>query len=143
MITFVEGDLFDSNMQTLVNTINCVGVMGKGIAKEFKERFPSVFVEYQVLCVNKDVFPYLHITPTGQHILNFPTKDHWRFPSKLEYITNGLDWFVTHYQGWGITSIAFPPLGCGNGGLRWSQVASIMQQKLSAVQIPIEIYAAR
>ncbi|MBI9031217.1 macro domain-containing protein [bacterium] len=141
------GDIFDSKMQTLVNTVNCAGVMGKGIAKEFKRRYPDMFEEYKNLCEAKeiklgqltiydakDIFSY-------NKILNFPTKDHWKSPSKLTDIVTGLDYFIENYQKWNITSIAFPPLGCGNGGLKWSYVGKIMYQKLYTLPIDIEIYA--
>lgn len=138
------GNIFDTTMQTLVNTVNCVGVMGKGVALEFKKRFPDMFKEYVKLCEQKQVHPgqpYFYQDFLGTSILNFPTKDHWRSPSKLEYIINGLDWFVANYQSYGITSIAFPPLGCGNGGLAWETVGPIMYGKLSQLPIEVEVYA--
>jgi O-acetyl-ADP-ribose deacetylase (regulator of RNase III)/uncharacterized protein YwgA len=138
------GDIFESKAETIVNTVNCVGVMGKGIALEFKKRFPQMFAEYVELCKNGQLHvgtPYLYRDLTGVSILNFPTKEHWRSPSKLSYIIDGLDWFVANYQQLGIHSIAFPPLGCGNGGLNWETVAPVMYQKLRDLPISIEIYA--
>lgn len=138
------GDLFESRMQTLVNTVNCVGVMGKGVALEFKKRYPEMFKEYAGLCESKKIqpgLPYLYHDLTGASVLLFPTKDHWRSPSRMEYIIRGLDWFVDHYQELGIQSIAFPPLGCGNGGLSWETVGPLMVQKLNKLPIEIEIYA--
>ncbi len=138
------GNIFDSNAKTLVNTINCVGVMGKGIALEFKKRYPSMFKEYTDLCKAKLIkpgVPYYYNDLTGTSIINFPTKDNWRSPSKLSYIIDGLDWFVSNYQELGITSIAFPPLGCGNGGLSWELVGPIMYNKLKDLPIDITIYA--
>ena len=138
------GNLFDSKAQTLVNTVNCVGVMGKGIALEFKKRYPLMFDEYSNKCKLKEVkpgTPYLYQDITGVSVLNFPTKDNWRSPSKLSYIVDGLDWFVRNYEQLGIRSIAFPPLGCGNGGLTWELVGPIMYNKLSTLPIDIEIYA--
>ena len=138
------GNLFDSKAQTLVNTVNCVGIMGKGIALEFKKRYPLMFSEYADRCRMKEVkpgIPYLYQDITGVSVLNFPTKDNWRSPSKLSYIIEGLDWFVNNYERLGIRSIAFPPLGCGNGGLTWELVGPIMYNKLSALPIDIEIYA--
>lgn len=138
------GNLFESEKKTLVNTVNCVGVMGKGIALEFKKRYPDMYKEYQELCRHNAVKPgqpYLYRDLTGASILVFPTKDHWRTTSKLEYVINGLDWFVNHYESLKIDSIAFPPLGCGNGGLKWEDVGPIMYQKLSKLPIDIEIYA--
>ena len=138
------GNIFDSKCKTLVNTVNCVGVMGKGIALEFKNRYPSMFQEYQRLCREGKVKPgqpYLYSDSLGNSILNFPTKDHWRSPSKFSYIEDGLTWFRNNYQSLGITSIAFPPLGCGNGGLKWEDVGPEMYQKLKDLPLEIEIYA--
>lgn len=138
------GNLFESNATTLVNTVNCVGVMGKGIALEFKKRFPNMYDEYVAMCeagIVRPGKPYLYQDFYGISILNFPTKDHWRSPSKLSYIISGLDWFREHYQEYQITSIAFPPLGCGNGGLPWDVVGPIMYNSLKDLPIDIEIYA--
>lgn len=138
------GNIFDTECSAVVNTVNCVGVMGKGIALEFKKRFPSMFDEYAYKCktgILKPGLPYFYEDLLGTKILVFPTKDHWRSPSRLSYIIDGLDWFVEHYKEYGIDSIAFPPLGCGNGGLSWSVVGPIMYQKLCSLPIQIEIYA--
>lgn len=144
MIKVLIGNLFESKVRTLVNTVNCVGIMGKGVAQEFKKRYPDLFTDYARRCAAKQVKPgepYLYADLFGTSILNFPTKDHWRSPSKVEDIIRGLDLFVEKYRGWGIDSIAFSPLGCGNGGLEWSVVGPIMYQKLSQLDIDIEIYA--
>lgn len=143
MINIIIGDIFSSKMQTLVNTINCDGVMGKGIAKIFKERFPEMFSDYRHKFENKHLKtgePYLYQSDSIK-IINFPTKNNWRSPSLLKYISDGLDYFVKHYQTWNIKSIAFPPLGCGNGGLDWKMVAPLMIQKLQDLALDIEIYA--
>lgn len=144
MFKALIGDLFASEAQTLVNTVNCVGVMGKGIALEFKKRFPSLFDDYAERCARKQVRlgePYLYSAAGGKLVVSFPTKDHWRSPSRLADIENGLDYFVEHYMEWGITSIAFPPLGCGNGGLEWSEVGPLIYGKLHKLPISIEVYA--
>lgn len=144
MIKVQIGDLFDSKMQTRVNTVNCVGVMGKGIAKLFKQKYPEMFEDYADRCRSQEIeegVPYLYTDMFGNRILNFPTKNHWKGLSNLESIKKGLDIIIENYQEWGIESIAFPPLGCGNGGLLWQQVGPIMYQKLSLLGIPIEIYA--
>lgn len=138
------GNIFESNATTIVNTVNCVGVMGKGIALEFKNRYPQMFNEYVEMCARKEIkpgVPYLYQDLLGNSILNFPTKDHWKSPSQLAYIINGLDWFVENYADLGIDSIAFPPLGCGNGGLPWELVGPIMYNKLNPLPIQIEIFA--
>ncbi|MDZ4482700.1 macro domain-containing protein [Bacillus cereus] len=141
MITYVKMDLFQSPAHVLVNTINTVGVMGKGIAKTFKEVYPDMFKEYQILC-EKELLTvgklWIYKTP-NKWILNFPTKKHWRSPSKIEYIEAGLQKFVKSYEEKGIDSIAFPPLGCGNGGLNWeSEVKPLMEKYLK--DLPIDIY---
>lgn len=138
------GDVFSSEMKTIVNTVNCVGVMGKGIALEFKNRYPEMYKEYVSLCKNKEIRPgkpYYYFDIWGNSVLNFPTKDHWRSPSKLSYIVSGLRWFRDNYEKLGITSIAFPPLGCGNGGLTWVTVGPLMYHYLSDLPIEVEIYA--
>lgn len=138
------GNIFDTTCSTIVNTVNCVGVMGKGIALEFKQRYPDMYDEYVYKCKSgliKPGIPYVYQDLLGTSILNFPTKDHWRSPSRLSYIIDGLDWFIAHYKDYNIESIAFPPLGCGNGGLSWSIVGPIMYNKLKDLPIKIEIYA--
>lgn len=138
------GNIFESNAKTLVNTVNCVGVMGKGIALDFKKKYPDMFKEYVQKCEAKDItpgIPYLYTDLYNTSIINFPTKDHWRSPSKLSYIISGLNWFRDNYESLGITSIAFPPLGCGNGGLSWSIVGPVMYSMLHDLPIEIEIYA--
>lgn len=138
------GNILDSKMQTLVNTVNCVGVMGKGIAKDFKEKYPTMYSDYIFRCEKKLVkpgIPYLYKDLMGVSIINFPTKNHWRSPSKLEDIVKGLKIFLLKYKEWGIQSVAFPPLGCGNGGLLWQDVGPILYQALSKTDIPVEIYA--
>lgn len=138
------GDIFSSRATTLVNTVNCVGVMGKGIAEEFKKRYPEMFKEYVSLCEAGQVrpgVPYYYHDLIGNSIINFPTKDHWKSPSKLSYIVSGLQWFCDNYVQLGITSVAFPPLGCGNGGLSWAMVGPVMYSFLKDLPIEIEIYA--
>lgn len=144
MLKILLGNIFDSKAKTLVNTVNCVGVMGKGIALEFKKRFPAMYEAYVDLCKKKQIqpgVPFYYSDLMGNSILLFPTKDHWRSPSKMAYIEDGLDWFISHYQELGITSIAFPPLGCGNGGLDWIDVGALMVKKLQKLPVDIEIYA--
>ena len=144
MIRVLIGNIFDSRMHTLVNTVNCVGVMGKGVAKEFKLRFPQMYLDYVERCKKKQVklgYPYIYKDLLGISIVNFPTKEHWRSPSRFEDIVNGLRYFSSKYKEWGILSVAFPPLGCGNGGLDWRDIGPILYQCLSKLEIPVEIYA--
>lgn len=144
MIKILIGNIFDSEMDVLVNTVNCVGVMGKGIAKDFKDKYPLMFKEYKKECDAHHLktgvlYPYYE---NGEvKIINFPTKQHWHSPSKLSYIVDGLQWFVDNYESMDIKSIAFPALGCGNGGLSWDSVGPLMYQTLKPLPITIEIYA--
>ena len=144
MITVVKGDLFKSNAQTLVNTVNCVGVMGKGIALGFKKRFPEMYADYARRCDAREVKlgePYLYRSLLPPWVLNFPTKDHWRSVARLADITAGLDYLATNYQGWGIESLAVPPLGCGEGQLDWRVVGRTLYRRLADLDIDVELYA--
>lgn len=144
MVTVRVGNLFEAKAQTLVNTVNCVGVMGKGIALEFKKRFPEMYRDYEECCKNGDVKlgrPYLFKDLVGPWILNFPTKDHWRAVARLQDIIDGLEHLKEHYREWGITSLAMPPLGCGQGQLEWRVVGPSLYRHLSDLDIPVELFA--
>jgi len=146
MITYVIGDLFQTPARVMVNTVNTVGVMGKGIAKDFKRIYPEMFRQYQALCEKKefDIGKLWLYKTSHKWVLNFPTKKHWRSPSKVEYIEAGLKKFVSSYEDKGITSIAFPMLGCGNGELDWDkQVRPLMEDYLNKLPIDIYIYLYR
>lgn len=141
-IRYQRGDIFESTAQVIVNTVNCKGVMGKGLALAFKKRFPEMFAEYQEDCKSGKLRigrPTIYKKSTPW-VLNFPTKDHWRFPSKLEYLEKGLEFLVAHYQKVGITSIAFPKLGAQNGKLSWDEVGPLMAKYLSQLDINVYIY---
>ena len=143
-VRVLTGDMFESKAQTLVNTVNCVGVMGKGIALEFKCRFPEMHEDYVGRCKHKKVRlgrPYLFKSLTGQWVLNFPTKDHWRSVSRLSDIIRGVEYLQAHCKEWGITSLAVPPLGCGHGGLDWPIVGRALYQHLTKLDIPVKLYA--
>ena len=144
MVTTKTGDMFASEAQTLINTVNCVGVMGKGVALEFKNRFPEMFKDYARLCDAKRVHlgePYLYKQFSAPWILNFPTKDHWRSVSNIADIVKGLEYLERNYREWGITSLAVPPLGCGQGGLEWRVVGPTLYRHLNRLQIPVELFA--
>ncbi|MGQ3684767.1 MAG: type II toxin-antitoxin system antitoxin DNA ADP-ribosyl glycohydrolase DarG [Candidatus Loosdrechtia sp.] len=144
MVKVLIGEIFDSKAQTIVNTVNCVGIMGKGIALEFKKRFPEMFADYQKRCIRHEVKlgqPYLYKTMLPPWILNFPTKDHWRSVSRLEDIIKGLEYLIAHYKEWGIKSLAVPPLGCGHGQLEWIIVGPTLYRYLSKLDIPVELFA--
>lgn len=141
-IQFVKGDLFKTRCQTLVNPVNGFGVMGAGLALEFKRRYPDLLVAYQEACRQKECrVGRLFLFKTQERwILNFPTKHHYSTPSQKTYIAAGLNDFVRRYRSWGITSAAFPALGCGLGGLTWKEIRPLMVEKLSPLDIPIKIY---
>ena len=148
-VEVLTGNIFTSKCQTLVNTINCVGVMGAGIALECRLRYPSMFTRYKELCNQRMLKPgvlWLYKASLAlfdineKWILNFPTKIHWHNPSQMEWIVLGLDKFMSVYREKGISSIAFPVLGSLNGGLNPHEVISIMTEKLEACEIPVEIY---
>jgi O-acetyl-ADP-ribose deacetylase (regulator of RNase III) len=142
MLIYHRTSIFDSQAQTVVNTVNCVGVMGKGIAARFKRDYPDMFQSYKDICDRKLLEPgKLWLWKTSDRwILNFPTKRHWRYPSKLEWIDAGLVKFVAEYEKRGITEISFPRLGCGNGGLDWDDVRPLMEKHLSPLRITIYVH---
>lgn len=139
MIIDGHGGLLKSGADALVNTVNTVGVMGKGIALQFKRVFPENFKAYAAACRSGDVeIGRMFVVPTStlggpRWLINFPTKRHWRGHSKLEWIETGLDDLVSTVQRLGIRSIAVPPLGAGNGGLDWDQVRPLIVQKLGSI----------
>lgn len=144
MIRVLIGDIFESNAQTLVNTVNTVGVMGKGVALGFRKHFPEMYDDYVRRCAQEEVRlgrPYVYRRVSPPHILNFPTKDHWRSVSRLDDIIEGLKYLHSHAREWGITSLAVPPLGCGEGQLEWRVVGPTLYRHLSRLGIPVEMYA--
>jgi O-acetyl-ADP-ribose deacetylase (regulator of RNase III)/uncharacterized protein YwgA len=141
-----KGNLFESKAQTLVNTVNCEGIMGKGIALEFKKRFPEMFQDYMKRCERGEVklgqpYLYRHKELFQPWIINFPTKDTWRSVTKLSDIIAGLEYLLKNYKNWGITSIAVPPLGCGLGQLEWQVVGPTLYRYLERMDILVELYA--
>lgn len=146
MISFTSGNLLDSQAQALVNTVNTVGVMGKGIALMFKERFPQNFQLYARACSNKDVQTgKMFVTLSGElsgpkWIVNFPTKRHWRGDSRIEWIQEGLEDLRGWIQANEVKSIALPPLGAGNGGLDWHEVKPLIESCLSDIDAEIIVY---
>ncbi|MBV8254765.1 MAG: macro domain-containing protein [Chitinophaga sp.] len=147
MIKYTTGNLLHAPTEALVNAVNTVGVMGKGIALQFKETFPENFKQYKKACDDKllDVGQSLVVPISGSNnvkwIINFPTKKHWRNPSKMEYVTTGLDDLVKVIEHHKIKSIALPALGCGLGGLNWEQVKASIEDKLGHLQdVEIVVY---
>lgn len=139
----IYSDMFCCWVDVIVNPVNCQGVMGKGLALQFKKRYPECYPGYKQYCDQKMLRPgLLHWVqlPTGcpqRYVLNFPTKDHWRNPSRLEWIEAGLQRFCHSYTRYGIRNAAFPALGCGEGGLSFDeQVLPLMKRYLD----PLPIY---
>lgn len=145
MLEFQRGNLLESKAEALVNTVNCVGVMGKGIALQFKQAFSENFKQYKKACDRGEVQPGQMLTvATGnlfnpRYIINFPTKRHWKGNSRLEDIQAGLKALVLEVQRLGIRSIAIPPLGCGNGGLDWAVVKPLIVNAFAALD-NIEVF---
>ncbi len=144
-IEYKEGDILNAKTQVVVNTVNCEGFMGKGLALQFKKNFPEMFKDYKQKCAEGKVAIgelYLYKNSFRYWILNFPTKNHWRQSSKLDYIQKGLEEFKNRYQEWGIRSIAFPRLGCRLGGLDWAVVKPLMEKYLDELPgLKVEIYS--
>src|SRR5579871_6095141 len=136
MMKFLQGNLLDAPTEAVVNTVNTVGVMGKGIALMFKEAFPENFRAYHDAVEREEVrIGHMFVTENRafegpKWLINFPTKKHWRQPSKLEWIVDGLKDLHRVIREKGIRSIALPPLGCGNGGLEWTDVRPEIEQAL-------------
>ena len=139
MLELKRGNLLEEKTEALVNTVNCVGVMGRGIALQFKRAFPENFKQYQKACKNGEVKPgQMFIVDMGvllnpRYIINFPTKRHWRQKSRVEEIQAGLVALVEEVKAHKIKSIAIPPLGCGNGGLDWNDVKPLIVQAFEAL----------
>ncbi len=142
MLTYLRSSIFDSPAQTLVNTVNIVGVMGKGVAKGFKTRYPAMYKEYREICDDGELqIGLLHLwRGPDKWVLNFPTKTTWRKPSELHYVKAGLHKFVSVFEDLHISSISFPPLGCGNGNLDWTDVRPLMESYLKPLPIRVFIH---
>ena len=147
-IKYVSGDLLTYPAEAIINTVNCVGVMGKGIALQFKQKYPENFRNYAKECKAGNVttgkmlvYDCGMLSENPRYIINFPTKQHWRNNSKIEYITSGLDDLVNVIEKYQIKSIAIPQLGCGNGGLIWEEVEDIIIDRLSHLNIEVFIFA--
>lgn len=137
MIKYTTGDVLSATTEALVNTVNTVGVMGKGIALQFKDHYPNNFVAYNLACKAKQIevgkmFVFEENTMMGEKkiIINFPTKKDWKHKSKIEYIESGLKDLVRVIENLNIKSLALPPLGCGNGGLDWNEVKNLIEKYL-------------
>jgi O-acetyl-ADP-ribose deacetylase (regulator of RNase III) len=146
MIDYRDGDLLRDDAEVLVNTVNCVGVMGKGIALAFKAAFPDNFVAYRDACARRELRPGgIFATDTGllfgpRQIVNVATKDDWRNPSRLEWIEQAAHNILRHCEEGGFPTIAVPALGCANGGLPWPRVRAVLDMRFSPSKATFRIY---
>ena len=148
-VTLTQGDLLrQDDVDAIVNTVNCVGVMGKGIALQFKNKWPENFRAYEAACKTKQVRPgRMFVFDSGglvkpNYIINFPTKDHWRGKSRIEFIRDGLVDLVAQVKRLRIRSIAIPPLGCGNGGLDWNEVRPLIERAFVGLpEVEVRLFA--
>ncbi|MDY6906029.1 MAG: macro domain-containing protein [Thermodesulfobacteriota bacterium] len=150
MVHITEGNLLKDSAEAIVNTVNCVGVMGKGIALQFKQAFPDNFKAYARACKNGDVKPgkmfvfSLDAMLNPKYIINFPTKNHWREKSKIGNIEAGLSDLANVIRHHNIKSIAIPPLGCGYGGLRWDEVRGLIETTFKDMpDVDVRLYAPK
>jgi O-acetyl-ADP-ribose deacetylase (regulator of RNase III) len=147
MTNYIKGDLLESDADALINTVNCVGVMGRGLALQFKKRFPDNFRFYESACKRSEVKPgKVLVYETGclcapKYIINFPTKRHWKDVSRIEDVKLGLEDLVSVVRLRNISSLAIPPLGCGLGGLSWDEVKPCIEEAMSQlVEVQISVY---
>jgi O-acetyl-ADP-ribose deacetylase (regulator of RNase III) len=145
MIQYVDGNIFDSRAQCLVNPVNCVGVMGKGLALQFKHKFPEMFTYYKKICKQNNL--YIGTVAFYKHkkmshiVCLFPTKLDWRHPSTLDYIDTSLIAFSERIAEYHISRVAFPKVGCGEGGLDFEyHVRPLLERRLGSLDIDIEVY---
>jgi len=147
VIRYARGDILEADAEALVNTVNCVGVMGRGLALQFKRAYPDNFRAYAAACARREIQPgRMFVFDTGEptnprYIVNFPTKVHWRTRSRVEYIEVGLAALVAEILARQIGSIAIPPLGSGLGGLDWADVRPLIERALTDVpQVDAVVY---
>jgi O-acetyl-ADP-ribose deacetylase (regulator of RNase III) len=143
MITYLKGDIFSSKLQTITCPVNCMGVMGKGLALEFKKTFPELLGAYVKACQSGDLRigrPWIWSVTDARQVLCFATKDHWKKPSTMEYIELGLLGMVRLHAAGDLRSVALPPLGCGLGGLDWAEVKPLIQKHLGDLDLAVEVY---
>lgn len=147
MLKFVRGDFFDFDADIRVNTVNCVGVMGAGVALAFKNKYPEMFKEYVRQCKENEIYPgrpcvwkQEDMFSRGIEIINFPTKNHWKNPSKYEYVEDGLVWLSNYLKHKDGLTITLPALGCGHGGLDWERVKRLIIQYLEGTKNTILVF---
>ena len=146
MIKFVSGDFFDYDADIRINTVNCVGVMGAGVALIFKKKFPDMFDDYYKACKKNEVQPghphvWKDVTLLSEcTIINFPTKIHWKNPSQYEYIEKGLIWLRDYLSNITDSTVTLPALGCGHGGLEWEKVKVMITNYLKDLNVTILVF---
>lgn len=142
MITYIKGNIFESSADALVNPVNCVGVMGKGLAKEFKYHFPKNYEAYKRYCDAEQLRPgeIFFSFEKNTAIINVATKDHWRDESTYQWVAQVIDMIKYFCIREKVKSVAIPALGCGNGGLRWNVVKSFFDEKFKDVNFKVEIF---
>lgn len=142
-VRFIPASIWNSKAQVLTNPVNTVGVMGAGLALDFKQRYPAMFRHYVICCRNRDLRvgqPILYQDSEVQ-VLYFPTKEHWRNPSKVEWIEQGFYWLLANHQQLGIRSIAMPKLGCGHGGLDFRHdVQPLMERYFRHADLEVSVF---
>jgi len=145
MVTFTTGDMFSVPADIRVNTVNCVGVMGAGVALAFRNRYPAMFREYAAACLRGEVRPgSLHVWTDGDiEVVNMPTKRHFRYPSTYEDVESGLAALRKHLSGRGRARVTLPAPGCGCGGLDWSRVSELIREHLADLDAEITAFAPR
>ncbi|UOE50898.1 macro domain-containing protein [Mucilaginibacter sp. SMC90] len=147
MINYTRGDLLADNAEVLVNTVNCVGVMGKGLALAFRQAFPVNYKLYRAACAAGEVRPGklfivsdFNLFYGPKLIINFPTKTDWRKPSRYDYVESGLETLVGHLNANPVATLALPALGCGNGGLDWGRVKGMIEHHLKDLPVAMSVY---
>lgn len=143
MIEYRTDDIFLAPAEAFVNPVNCHGVMGKGLALEFKRRFPDIIAPYAAACRSGSLRPgkvQIVKTRAGIHVANFPTKDDWRQPSRIEWIRSGLEDLYRQLQTNGLHTVALPALGCGLGGLPWPMVRAAIESAFASGTITAYVY---
>ncbi|SEO08074.1 O-acetyl-ADP-ribose deacetylase (regulator of RNase III), contains Macro domain [Mucilaginibacter gossypiicola] len=147
MIMYLKGNLLEDEAEALVNTVNCVGVMGKGIALAFRHAFPDNYLLYRAACVAGElqvgklwVVSDFNLICGQKVIINLPTKKHWRNPSQYGWVEAGLQALAGYLQSNPVGSLAMPAPGCGNGGLAWSKVKPLVERYLSGLDMEIRVY---
>ena len=143
MLSIIHGNLFDADVDVLVNPCNCEGVAGKGVSLQFKKLFPKYYEVYRRACNFNELAPgKLHLYNTGlkYRIISFPTKDNWRQPSRYEWIQAGIDKIVDHWDFFGFESVGMPKIGCGEGGLEWKRVRFMLARAFSREPFDVRVY---